>query len=241
MRQFKKKGIFGLGVILVSIITFGLMVQSCQMEDDTLLLNENLEYSGYLDINVYNNTKAFTEHEHNIMTEAFMRIDKYLTEKNDLAFILGNKRDVRMSLNISENLFEYLLLGINMDKPVRNTQIRLRSGAEVEIQSGTNYYIRSVKLSHSETIALLNGMQSAASDASFWGGTGAGIAGGLSGIVGGTAASVLIGGRFYLEGMHWANMENNYLQGSQNGAEYIETTIYSPTGMSYTSHQFIYH
>ena len=88
MRQFKKKGIFGLGVILVSIITFGLMVQSCQMEDDTLLLNENLEYSGYLDINVYNNTKAFTEHELKIITEAFMRIDKYLSEKNDIAFIL---------------------------------------------------------------------------------------------------------------------------------------------------------
>ena len=234
MKQFLKNGTFSLGVILLSIITFGLMVQSCQMEDDTLLLNENLEYSGYLDINVYNNTKAFTEHELKIITEAFMRIDKYLTEKNDLAFILGNKRDVRMSLNISENLFEYLLLGINMDNPVRNTQIRLRSGAEVESQSGPGYYMRSVKLSHSETIALMNGMQTGASHIGYWGA-------GFASILGQPAAAILISAKAYLEGLSWGTMENNYLQGSQSGAEYIETTIYSPTGMTYTTHQFIYH
>lgn len=217
---------------MASIITFGYIVQSCQKENVTLALNENLEYSGYLDINVYNNTKAFTEHELKIITEAFMRIDKYLSEKNDIAFILGNKRDVRMSLNISENLFEYLLLGINMDNPVRNTQIRLRS--EVESQRGPGYYMRSVKLSHSETIALMNGMQTAASHVGYWGA-------GLASIVGHPAAAALINGRAYLEGLSWSNMENNYLGGSQSGAEFIETTIYSPTGMTYTTYQFIYH
>lgn len=54
-------------------------------------------------------------------------------------------------------------------------------------------------------------------------------------------AGILVGGKFYLEGLSWSNMENNYLQGNQGGSEYIETTIYSPSGMTYTTHQFIYH
>jgi hypothetical protein len=39
----------------------------------------------------------------------------------------------------------------------------------------------------------------------------------------------------------WNLEENNYLQGGQGGTEYIETTIYSPTAMTYTTYQFIYH
>jgi hypothetical protein len=31
----------------------------------------------------------------------------------------------------------------------------------------------------------------------------------------------------------WNLEENNYLQGGQGGTEYIETTIYSPTAMTY--------
>lgn len=228
MKQIKNIT-FSLTVILVSIITFGIITQSCEMEDDTLHSDEKMEY---LVINVHNNTKAFTEQELKIITEAFMRIDEYLLKKGDIAFIFDNKRDVGTSLNISENLFEYLLLGIPSDNSIRDTQIRLK--ADVETQSGGGYFIRSVKLSHSETITLMNEMQTGASHASFWGG-------GLASIVGGPAASIIVGGMFYLEGLHWSHMENNYLQGSQNGAEYIETTMYSPTGMSYTSHQFIYH
>ena len=203
--------------ILVSIIIFGFIVQSCQKANELFLLNKkDIEYSEHLNINVNNNTKAFTEDEIKTITEAFMRIDKYLTEKNDIYFILNNKQDVRTYLNISKNLFEYLLLGINMDSSIRGTQMRLRS--EVENQSGPGYYMRSVKLSHSETIDLMNGMQTASSHAGFWGGT-------LAGLIGNAAAGILVGGKFYLEGLSWSNMENNYLQGSQGGSEYIETIV----------------
>jgi len=36
MKQINKSGTLSLGVILISIITFGIIVQSCQMEDDSL-------------------------------------------------------------------------------------------------------------------------------------------------------------------------------------------------------------
>ena len=175
---------------------------------------------------------ALERHIPIIMDDTLEVIDKYLTEKNDIYFILNNKEEVRIKLNISKNLFEYLLLGINMDNSIRSTQMRLRSS--VESQSGPGYYMRSVMLSHSETIALMNGMQTASSHAGFWGGT-------LAGIIGNAAAGILVGGRFYLEGLSWSNMENNYLRGSQGGSEYIEVTHYSPTGMTYTTRQFLYH
>ncbi|HXJ99050.1 MAG TPA: hypothetical protein VNJ50_09400, partial [Gelidibacter sp.] len=128
MKQIKNIT-FSLTVILVSIITFGIITQSCEMEDDTLHSDEKMEY---LDINVHNNTKAFTEQELKIITEAFMRIDEYLLKKGDIAFIFDNKRDVGTSLNISENLFEYLLLGIPSDNSIRDTQIRLKADVETQ-------------------------------------------------------------------------------------------------------------
>lgn len=237
MKQIKKNDTFSIRIILVSIITFGIMVQSCEIADQSLFSDKKTEYSEHLDVNVHNNTKAFTEHELKIIYEAFMRIDKYLSEKSDIAFILDNKREVRISLKISENLFEYLLLGIPTDNSIRNIQIRLK--ADVETQHGVGYYSRAVILSHSETIALINGMQTANSHASWWIGGSTGLIAGILGDIG--AAGIIIGGKFYLEGLHWSHMENEYLRGSQNGAEYIEFTTYSPTGMSYTSHQFIYH
>lgn len=235
MRQIKKKTL-GL-VLLARIIAFGCIIQSCHKEDNILTLHENSNYSDYLNVDVHNHTTAFNTKEIEIVVEAFRRIDKYLAEKNDIAYISDNKREVRIKLNISENLFEYLLLGVN--NSIQNYQIRLRS--EVEYHRGIGSSMRSVRLSHAETIALMNGMQTAASHTGFWGGLGAGAAGTLAGIVGSTAATVLVGGRFYLEGLSWANMENNYLQGSQGGAEYIETTVYSPSGMTHTYHQFIYY
>lgn len=232
MIQLKRNSTFSLRVILISIITFGVIVQSCEMEDDALFSNEKTEYSEYLDVNVHNNTKAFTKHELKIINEAFMRIDEYLLKKGDIAFIFDNKREVGANLNISKNLFEYLLLGINMDESIPNIPIRLK--ADTETQHGTNYFIRSVQLSHSETIELMNGMQTANDHFGFWGPI-------LVSMLGQPAAVIIIDAKSYLEGLHWSHMENEYLQGSQDGAEYIEFTTYSPTGMSYTSHQFIYH
>ena len=197
MKQILQKQNIIIGIILAGFFSFGIMLQSCQMEDESLELDKDIEYSEYLNVFVDNNIKAFTEDEIKTITEAFMRIDKYLLEKKDISFILKNKQDVRTKLNISENLFEYLLLGINTDNSIRSTQMRLRS--EVESQSGPGYYMRSVNLSHSETIALMNGMQTASSHAGFWGGT-------LAGIIGGTAAGILVGGKFYLEGLSWSNI-----------------------------------
>ncbi|HTO14565.1 MAG TPA: hypothetical protein VLZ83_02290 [Edaphocola sp.] len=228
----KKNDTFSIRIILVSIITFGIMMQSCEIADQSLFFDEKTGYSEYLDVNVHNNNKAFTERELKIINEAFMRIDKYLSEKSDIAFILNNKQEVGTSLNISQNLFEHLLLGINKGESIPIPPIRLKAGIETE--HGPNYFIRSVQLSHSETIALMNAMQTVNSHSSQWGGV-------IASIVGTPAAGYLIGGKFYLEGLHWSHMEDNYLQGSQNGAEYIETTMISPTGMTHTSYQFIYH
>ena len=230
MIRIKRNSTFSVRVILITIVTFGVIVQSCKMEDNALFSDKRTEYSEHLDVNVHNNTKAFTEHEVKIIYETFMRIDKYLSEKSDIAFILDNKREVRISLKISENLFEYLLLGIPTDNSIRNTQIRLK--ADVETQHGGGYYSRAVVLSHSETIALINGMQTANSHASWWIGGSTGLIAGILGDIG--AAGIIIGGKFYLEGLHWSHMEDNYLQGSQSGAEYIETTMISPTGMTHT-------
>lgn len=56
--------------------------------------------------------------------------------------------------------------------------------------------------------------------------------------VGGKFAGALFCGKAYLEGLNWSNMENNYLQGNQNGALYTEVTMYSPAGLSVTSYHF---
>lgn len=231
MRQNFKKNNLALIILLLCFGALIVVLQSCEREDNISSLNEP-RYSKHLDINTNNNTKAFTHDELMTIAEGFSRIDKYRLEINDIDYILNNKRKVSTSLNISENLFEYLLLGINFDNPINNSQIRLRSG-EIESTIGINFSSRSVTLSHSETIALMNGMQTASSNIGWWGS-------GIAAICGQTAASFLIGGKAYLEGLQWANMEDHYLEGSQNGAVYIETTHNSPTGMSYTSYQFIY-
>lgn len=68
----KKNDTFSIRIILVSIITFGIMMQSCEIADQSLFFDEKTEYSEYLDVNVHNNNKAFTEQELKIINEAFM-------------------------------------------------------------------------------------------------------------------------------------------------------------------------
>jgi hypothetical protein len=199
-------------------------MSGCSNEDDISFEKE----TEYLDIDVYNYTKTFTEDEMLVLSKAFLRIEDYILFDDERIIININHKDV----SISERLYNYLSL-CNFSTGSR-VPIRLKSG-EVEVTYGPNYVMREANLSHHEITTLMNGMQSNYSHI--------GYASAIAAWFPGAAFSAfLIGSKSYLESLTWSRLENNYLDsGSTNGAKLVELTIYSPTtGMSYTSYQLVF-
>lgn len=103
--QLIKNSTFSLRVILVSIITFGCIIQSCQMEDDSLKLNE---YSAYLDAT--SNYDNLTNSDFYILRDALKRVEPYILES---AGRLRLNISSGKTINISDNLFEMVVKTLN--------------------------------------------------------------------------------------------------------------------------------
>lgn len=211
------------GMLLACMVLLGAIMPGCSNDNDI-----SLEYeTEYLDFNVYNYTRPFTEDEILILNKAFIRIEDYIVFDDESIKININHKDI----NISERLYNYLLLCNFSAESI--APIRLKDGG-VEMTYGTNFVMKEVNISHNEIMTLMNGMQSDYSHI--------GYASAIAAWFPGAAFSAfIIGTKSYLEGLAWSGLENNYIaSGSTTGAKLVELTIYSPTGMSYTSHQLVF-
>ena len=144
---------FILCIIVVSIISGGVMLQSCQ-KDDSLILNENSEY---LDLtSSYDN---LTNSDFFILKLAFERVDPYIVE--DAGKLRLNISSGK-TINISDNLFEMVVATLNKSNSLIRDDLfyinenklipmesnlskipRLKSGGEgnpYEDPTQTNYY-----------------------------------------------------------------------------------------------------
>lgn len=219
-----KNGILNVGIVLVCTISLVVFTQGCSNENDVLVE----KVTKYLDIDVYNYTRSFTDNEILVLNEAFLRIEDYISFDGEKITVTVNYGDV----NISERLYGYLLL---CDITTESKGLVRLKGGGVEITYGQNYTREELNLNHSEIMTLMNGMQSNYSHVGF----GTAVTGWFPGAA---FCSFVIGAKSYLEGQTWSNLENNYLEsGSTSGARLVKLTTYSPTtGMSFTSYRLAF-
>ena len=90
---------------MVSIITFGLVMHSCQMEDDSLSHAENFEY-----LNITSSYDNLSKSDFFILKLALERVDPYIEEN---AGRLKLKLSSGETINISDNLFEMIVTTLN--------------------------------------------------------------------------------------------------------------------------------
>src|SRR5690554_6557924 len=194
------------GVLLICMVLLGILIPGCSDEND-ISIEKEIEY---LDIDVYNYTRPFTEGEILILNKAFLRIEDYMFFDNERIIININHKDI----SVSERLYNYLSLSLSNFSIESRTPIRLKSGG-VEVTYGPNYVMREANLSHHEILTLMNGMQSNYNHI--------GYASAIAAWFPGAAFSAfLIGSKSYLESLTWSRLENNYLDsGSTNGAKLV--------------------
>lgn len=209
--------------IISSVLLF---LQSCS-QDENLVVES--KYQDFLDMDVSSNVK-FSQTELVIMQEAFQRMVKCIAyDGSKITFTLSTKQ-----MNISERLFEYLYRGLKMDNDINhNTTPKIKTRAETQLTVGVGFSQTSVKLSRSETFALMNIIQNCNSVQEF----GVALAaGGLS-----SGASALMSGFYVLKGLMSPNAMQAFGNSNASGSTFTQMNISVP-GSSYytTSYQFSY-
>lgn len=210
-----KNNFLSMVLILTSIASLAIFVQSCSSDEDEFNSNHAGITTRYLDINVMSNTK-FTPKEMEILASAIERASKYLVfdgEKYVFELESGNE------INISNRLFEYIY------PSMQNVEVNLmgipRLKFDSEFKSGIGYTQYTMNLTHKEALEYYQAMSSANS----YGSTA------LSAIVGsvnaGVGTAIAVGGLIYGETLSYKYSQ--YVNsGSSRGITIVVTNTYTP-------------
>lgn len=188
----------------------------------------------YLDIE-FQDTRKFTSTELNIIYAAIQRIEKHASfDGTNLTIKVKSANEV----NMSDNLFDYILNSINTSYLYQKQDAisfqRIKTRASETFDAGFGYYQWTAELDHDETLTFLNEAQSDYSRTGF-------IAA-LASTSLSKCTSVLVGAYFFFNGEYWSNKESEYLKKSnKNGCKVIQTT-YTATSMGfpYTTYQLVF-
>lgn len=192
--------------------------------------NENRNEK-YLDIE-FQNFKAFTPLELNIIYMAIQRVEQHVTYDGENKVI--NIKSAN-EVNISDKLFDYVSRSITTSHlNYRNDSFqRIKTRASESFSSGFGYYQWTAELNHDETITLLNTAQTELNRAGF--------AASIASSALNPCIGLLVGMYTFVNSEYWSKKEDEYLKSNKNGCKIIQT-IYTATsaGGGYTTYQFIF-
>jgi hypothetical protein len=137
----RKTRFFTLTLAFASVISLGILMQSCSKDDF-----ENILYAEYLDIDM-NKTTAFTTAELELIGMAVQRICKHSVFNGEKYEMLDKK--TFSQINVSERLYNNLYQGKRNVAYVKSPRIKLK--AEPIYTQGFGWMCSSYSLSHAET------------------------------------------------------------------------------------------
>ena len=196
------------------------LLYSCT-KDEELMPNNS---SKYLNIEIPENHN-FSDNQKELLCVAFERVGQFVQiDKTGALMLIGSAQDA----NMSEELYSYIKERIEIANKQRQLNIQLveagvitndlyginyiprtkSASSETSTNSGVGWSSSTTILSHDDAIKLMNGMQTTHPWA------------GLATILTSFAApvqSAIAGAYCGLQSLHWGNIENNYLSGSQQG------------------------
>lgn len=222
----KTRRILMLVTLIISISAALFVLQSC---DKDLSITENCEQQKYLDLEIANKV-LYTQVEKEIIQEAFQRIvDNVSYDGNNFSLTLSAKE-----MNMSEQLLNYLYkgLGINPDF-VFDAIPAIKTRSESYVTTGIGFSQVSVTLSRSETLSLMNTLQTVQTIGEFENGL---IASGITGGLGTIVASYYV-----LKSTLTDSDMYRFAQSNSNGSTFIVTNVSVPGTPYYsTSGHFYY-
>jgi len=219
--------IFSLGLMLASIVSIGLFVQSCSQDDDYLAIEDSSINAKYLDFDVESSTKISSE-EIKILTDAIERASNYLVFDGEKYVC---KLESAREINISDRLFNYIY---PIMQNIQTTNIpRLKYDVETSGGGGSN--VVDVDFNHQETIQAYGNI----STSSTWYGY---VTSCVVGVIN-TAAGIIYSGLQALNNQIESNKYQDYISsGSTKGSTFTIVTTMLPNGMGCTNSIFIsYH
>lgn len=213
-------------MFVISISTTSFVLQSC---DKDLSIADNYGQQKYLDLEIANKV-LYTQTEKEIIVEAFQRIvDNILYDENNFLLTLSAKE-----MNMSEQLLNYLYngLGINPDFVFDAIPV-IKTRSESYVTTGIGFSQVSVALSRSETLSLMNTLQTVQTIGEFENGL---IASGITGGLGTIVASYYV-----LKNTLTDSDMYKFAQSNSNGSTFVVTNVSVP-GTPYfsTSGNFFY-
>ncbi|MCE5204939.1 MAG: hypothetical protein LLF80_02375 [Porphyromonadaceae bacterium] len=197
--------IFTLSIVLISLVSSGIFMQSCTNDDV-----EDKLYAEYLDLDVYKNTK-FTTSEMEIIMKAMKRIGKQSFFDGEKLEVLDKK--TLNQLNISERLYNYIYPGMYKDNNFKSPRLKLK----YESESAQEGFITTVTTtySHAETVEMFAYVNAILLNTSTW-----------ATVLGSFGIPIIA--VTYLQSLNWANLQSKYGD-STNGCEFTIIQVYDPT------------